>query len=136
MSEERVTKILFMDNDEMSFAVRQCIARAILSLPPIELFHVTKASEAIDALEAICPDVIVIDDSCLEEFELLRDNASINYPPILLQSNKPSIHQAIGNDLRVNCIEKSASIDGLRRTLVAATDMAHGRVSSEPAALH
>lgn len=136
MDENSITKILFMDSDEMAFAIRQCIARAITSLPPVELFHVTRASDALDALESICPDVLVIDDSCLTEFEILLENYQYDHPPILLQSDNPTTQIDKLSDIKINYIEKSASLDGLRRTIVAATDLAHGRVNHGDAILH
>ena len=125
-----------MDTDEMAFAIRQCIARVITNLPPVELFHVTRASDAIDALESIAPDVLVIDDSCLEELEILIEHYQNDLLPILLQSNNPPTKSSKQSDLKISYIEKSPSIDGLRKTIVAATDLVHGRVTCEEITVH
>lgn len=133
---EKTMKILFLDNDEMSFAIRQCIARVLTNLPPLELYHATDAASALDALESFAPDVIVADENSYDELEILFDSTDHQRPPVLLQSEKNLVSEAELANKNVMRIGKSGSIDGLRRTLVAATTLAQGRPGEIAGCIH
>ena len=88
----QATKILFIDNDEPAFEVRQCMAKVLGSLPPVKLFHAKDATEALSMLDELKPDVVVLDDE-----------------------------QGAEKDQSVTYIPKSDSLEGIHDTLVLIT---------------
>lgn len=120
-AQDRITKILFIENDETSFQVRKCMARALSSLPPIELFHVHDATEALAILDELKPDVIVLDDETSDEKELLVDTLRRDRPPIVLRTEEKlsKEQKALGDN--ITRIPKNESLDGLHQTLVLVT---------------
>lgn len=121
-NKERATKILFLDNDEHSFAIRQCIARALVDLPPVELFHASDATEALSMLEELTPDVIVLDEEVQEECDLLLDSLGSSHPPIVLQTEK-NIKNTPALGAEITYLQKSESLEGMHKTLVLATSI-------------
>ena len=118
----RTTKILFVDSDETSFQVRQCMARVLDSLPPIELFHARDATEALQMLEQLKPDVIVLDDDTPAERDLFMDSMSGGHPPIVVRSeNRASSPKEFSLTKSVNYIPKNESLDGIHQTLILVT---------------
>lgn len=118
----RTTKILFVDNDETSFQVRQCMARVLNSLPPIELFHARDATEALAMLNQLKPDVIVLDDETPAERDLLMDSLPGNHPPIVLRSEtRLPTPEKFRLDEPVTYIPKNESLDGIHQTLILVT---------------
>ncbi|MCB0323976.1 MAG: hypothetical protein KDD69_10395 [Bdellovibrionales bacterium] len=111
------TKILFIEHDEAAFQIRQCIARALLSLPPVELYHARDATEALSMLESLNPDVIVIDGEETEERELFIDSLSLNHPPIVVQTEAQASSVC---DSEITCIQKNDSLEGIHQTLTLA----------------
>lgn len=136
MNDSEITKILFLDDDEMSFAVRQCIARVIANNPPVELFHACDAASALDVLDNVSPDVIVVDDNCYHELELLSESVVENRVPVLLQSNDPCFLNLDFSTTTLMRIEKNASLDGLKNTLVVAAEMARGKIQEVVSHVH
>ena len=57
------TRLLFVDADETSFQVWQCMANVLDSLPPFEFHYAADATEALEGLDQIKPDVIVLNFS-------------------------------------------------------------------------
>lgn len=118
----RTTKILFVDNDETSFQVRQCMARVLDALPPVELFHARDATEALQLLEQLKPDVIVLDDDTPAERDLFMDSMVGNHPPIVVRSESREIlPKDFSLEKRVTYIPKSESLDGIHQTLLLVT---------------
>ena len=115
------TKILFIENDEAAFQILQCIARALLTLPPIELYHARDASEALAMLDSLGPDVIVIDEDEAEERDLLIDSLSVNHPPIILQTDTTDSPNAASSlDEEITRIPRCESLEGIHETLKVA----------------
>ncbi len=118
----RTTKILFVDNDETSFQVRQCMARVLDALPPVELFHARDATEALSLLDQLKPDVIVLDDDTPAERDLFMDSLVGIHPPIVLRSETREIlPKDFSLEKRVTYIPKSESLDGIHQTLLLVT---------------
>lgn len=118
----RTTKILFVDNDETSFQVRQCMARVLDALPPVELFHARDATEALQLLDQLKPDVIVLDDETPAERDLFMDSMVGNHPPIVVRSETREIlPKDFSLEKRITYIPKSESLDGIHQTLLLVT---------------
>lgn len=118
----RTTKILFVDGDETSFQVRQCMAKVLDALPPVELFHARDATEALAMLDQLKPDVIVLDDETPAERDLFMDSLTGIHPPIVVRSDTRSTSPkefSLGNS--VNYIPKNESLDGIHQTLILVT---------------
>ena len=47
------TKILFIDQNEASFQVQRCVAKALSSLPPVQLYHAHDATEALAMIDKL-----------------------------------------------------------------------------------
>lgn len=116
-----VTKILFIDNDEMAFQVRQCMVRVLNQLPPVELFHANDATEALALLENLKPDVIILDDELAEERDLFLDSLTPKHPPVVVQTESEAKKAA---RKEVTYIEKNESLEGIHQTLLVATTLA------------
>lgn len=115
------TKILIIEHDEAAFQILQCIARALVSLPPVELFHARDASEALAMLEALDPDVIVIDGQETEEKELLIDSLSVDHPPIIVQTDAEDDETEIQVlDEEITIVPRGESLEGIHQTLKVA----------------
>lgn len=126
------TKILFIENDEAVFQIRQCIARALISLPPVELYHARDATEALSMLESLSPHVIVIDGEETEEQELFIDSLSVQHPPIVVQTEQDAQERPrFMSDEEILCIEKNESLEGIHRTLTLAASLGEKFTSSK-----
>ena len=125
MADKAVTKILFIDEDETSFQFRKCMVQVLQSLPPVELFHAQDATEALQMLDNVRPDVVILDDEMKEECELFLESLTLNHPPIMLQidGSKPKTHNSTRH-VKITSIRKNESLAGIHETLVAATDIA------------
>lgn len=117
-----VTKILFVDNDEAGFQVRQCIARVLEKLPAMELFHANDATEALTLLDQLKPDVIVLDHEHEEEKCLFLESLSSNHPPVIVQSAEDSRPTTDRAGL-VRHVPRNDSLEGLHQTLILATSL-------------
>lgn len=118
------TKILFIEDNEAAFQILQCIARAILTLPPIELFHARDASEALAMLDTLEPDVIVIDEDINEERELLMDSLNVDHPPIILQTDEDSLEETVASiNNEVTRLPRGDSLEGIHHTLKVAAEL-------------
>jgi DNA-binding NarL/FixJ family response regulator len=117
-----VTKILFIDNDETAFQIRQCIARVLSQLPPIELFHACDATEGLSLLENLKPDVVILDDELNEERDLFLESLPGKHPPVLVQTQLPA--PRTGAHREVTYMVKNESLEGIHQTLLVATTLA------------
>ena len=118
MREEKTvpTKILFIDSDDASFQMRQCVAKALTGLPPIELYHARDATEALALLERLNPHVVVVDDDEPEERELFLDSLTTDHPPIVVQSEKQE--NSSKEEEHITHIQKNESLEGIHQTLL------------------
>lgn len=118
----QTTRILFVDSDEQSFEVRQCVARVLAALPPVELFHAKDATEALSLLDEVKPDVVVIDDEQTAECDLFMDSVGANHPPIVVrtETRKPD-PKTFTLDEDVTYIPKSETLEGIHQTLMLVT---------------
>jgi DNA-binding NarL/FixJ family response regulator len=134
----RTTKILFVDGDETSFQVRQCMAKVLNSLPPIELFHARDATEGLALLDQLKPDVVVLDDEIPGERDLFIDSLPGNHPPIVLRSETNSVKpEKFRLDEPVTYIPKNESLDGIHQTLILVTAIGiKGTTARETVELH
>ena len=119
-----VTKILFIDNDEASFQIRQCVARVLAELPPLEMFHARDASEGLALLDEHHPDVVVFDDELGSELKLFLDSLAKNHPPIVFCTETADQFDKTRPEDDVTCIPKCESLEGLHQTLVVAASLA------------
>jgi len=83
-----VTRILFIEEDETAFEIRKCIAAVLEGIQPLEMFQAKDASEALELLDEVCPDVVVIEHEELAERELFLDGLTKEHPPILIDGEK------------------------------------------------
>lgn len=124
-SAKSITKILFIDSDEVSFQFRKCMATVLQQLPPMELFHASDATEGLSILENIQPDVVVLDDEILDECHLFLDSLQESHPPVILQTDartKSSTEQF--GSVFVTYLPKDESLAGVHETLKFVTSMA------------
>ncbi len=124
-----------MDNDETSFQVGQCIAKVVSHLPPLELFHANDATEGLQLLENVKPDIIVLDSEFSEESELFAESLASNHPPILLQTEGPSKKNILGA-LQVTPVPRCDSLEGLHQVLTLAASLAGKNNGSRPDSVH
>lgn len=124
MMTERKTRILFVDGDEISFQVRQCIARVLANIPPIELLHAHDGNEALRVMEKQSPDVIVFDEEMNDDFKMVLDYIPEGHVPVLVQSNEEGLSEGEHKKGAVTAIRKNDSLDGLHYSLLVAIKLA------------
>ena len=118
------TRLLFVDADETSFQVWQCMANVLDSLPPFEFHYASDATEALEVLEQIKPDVIVLNFSDEEaaEREVFLESLYCGHPPVVVTTDE--LERALEEDrdliYRIGC----GSLDGIHKTLIAAASLA------------
>lgn len=120
---QQITRVLFVDNDELSFEFRKCMARVITSLPPMELYHAHDATEALTLLESLQPDVVILDSDSEEENSLFLDSLVGAHPPVVVldeEAEKRSQHSATDE---IKYLQKNDSIEGIHQTLLLATEL-------------
>ena len=132
MGDSQPTKILFVEEDERSFEVRQCVAKVLQSLPPVQLFHAKDATDALNLLEQIRPDVIVLDGEVQEEKELFIDSLHGEHPPVMVRTEEEdaNVVKNFSLDKSVNYIPKNESLEGIHQTLLLAAAIGHRNSSS------
>lgn len=134
MGEPQPTKILFVEEDERSFEVRQCVARVLQALPPVLLFHAKDATEALNLLDQIKPDVIVLDGEVQEEKELFIDSLHGAHPPVVVRTDNEG-NSSVKNfslEKQVNYIPKNESLEGIHQTLLLAAAIGHRNSLATP----
>ena len=130
------TKILFVDENEASFQIWECIARALEGLPPLEFVYATDASDGLVKMEQTKPDVVVLNlDEQTDEARAFVDSLYGNHPPVIVHSlEKQKFANTPGE---VIFVVKSGSLDGMHRTLIAATEAAgRGTAAKSSSSLH
>lgn len=134
MGESQPTKILFVEEDERSFEVRQCVAKVLQALPPVQLFHAKDATEALHLLEQIRPDVIVLDGDGQEEKELFIDSLHGEHPPVVVRTEEEdkNIVKNFSLEKSVNYIPKNESLEGIHQTLLLAAAIGHRNSTTTP----
>lgn len=120
-----MTKILFLDEDETSFQIRKCIAKALAALPQVELFQARSANEGLKMIEATKFDVVVIDHERPEEQRSFLDGLSSNHPPVVLQTNTTPSAELIRR--HITCIPKSETLEGIHQALLIAAAIGEQR---------
>lgn len=115
--EGSTTRILIVESDETMFQVRQCMARALIELPPVELFHARDATEALALMDSLSPDVIVVDNEEPGERELFIDSLSSNHPPIVMCTEEQDDSISLELDREITYIPKSETLEGFHQTL-------------------
>ncbi len=120
-----ITKVLFIDDDEVSFQFRKCMAQVFGALPPVELFHANDATEGLLMLEDIKPDVVVLDQEMPEECELFIDALSGSHPPVVVQVEEDiELNNKLRSNVHLTYIHKNESLAGVHETLMAVTAIA------------
>jgi DNA-binding NarL/FixJ family response regulator len=113
------TKILVIDEDESSFQIRQCIAKALHGLPPVEMYHAHDATEALAMIERLCPHVILVDYDQPEERELFIDSLSSQHPPIVLETEGEFTSvQDFSVSQEITYIPRSESLEEMHQELL------------------
>ena len=121
--QQQITRILFIDNDELSFEFRKCMARVINSLPPMELFHAHDATEALNMLESLHPDVVILDSDSREENSLFLDSLVGAHPPIVVLEDEVEKVTTRADDGDIRYLKKNDSIEGIHQTLLVASEL-------------
>ena len=116
------TKILIVDSDDAAFEIRQCIAQTLKQLPPVELFHARDATEALNMLERLEPDVIVLDDAEPGESDLFIDSLSGSHPPIVLCGDAVG-GSSVEVDQEITYLPKSETLEEFHTALVTAATL-------------
>ena len=124
------TKVLFIDDDELSFHFQKCMADIIEGLPHLELFYASDATEGLAMLESLEPHVVILDHENDEEQELFLDSLSPTHPPVLVQTEEedPKQNRDLSNiDLasHINKIPKSDSLESIHQKLLLAARLAN-----------
>jgi DNA-binding NarL/FixJ family response regulator len=123
MQNGNTTKILFVEEDELTFEFKKCIAQALQKTDKLELLYAQDATEGLKLLEREQPDVIVLDDTLNEECELFLESLSALHPPIVLQIEGKQ-KTKVGKLENLNCVKKDESLNGIHSILMTATNIA------------
>lgn len=119
------TKVLMIDNDEVSFQFQKCMAQIIEGLPNLELHFAADATEGLAMLDSLHPDVIILEHEDEHEQQLFLDSLGGIHPPVLVESDscnsseKRSLNKV---DLKspVNQIPRSDSLESIHQKLILA----------------
>ena len=133
MKQGTTTKILFIYEDEASFQIWKCMANVIEQLPPVELFLALDATEGLNMIDHVKPDVIVLDNDMADERDMFLDNISVDHPPILIQTDSTSRNQQMVNGKQVVYVEKNGTLEGIHKTLLVATTVAKQQLPKDVA---
>ena len=118
----RTTKILFLESDDASFQVRQCVAKVLAGLPPVEFYQAHDASEALSLLDRVGPDVIVIDDDSDAEKELFMESVGKVHPPVVVTGDREVTKPGkFSLDSPVTYLPRTESLEGMHQSLVLIT---------------
>ena len=116
-----MTKILFIEEDLTTFEIRKCIAAVLEGIQPLELFHAKDATEGLELLDEVRPDVIIIGHEERSETELFMDGLTMNHPPIVVDHEE---NDAEGKRSGVTYIKKDGSLEGIHQLLRTAQSLA------------
>jgi len=125
----KVLKILFLEKDPLSFNAKECIAKSLKSLPPLNLHHAEDAASALLKLEELVFDVVVIDEELEREHKFFMDNLNLEHPPILSctdnqEFDREKFEKEFKNNKAILNIPKDDSLDGIVNTLILASGIA------------
>ena len=134
MRDKSVTKILFVEEDELAFEFKKCIATALhnikrLNEGMVEMYYAQDATEGLRILEKENPDVVVLDDNINEECELFLESLSPQHPPIVLQVDGKQKTRT-GKLENLSCMQKDDSLDSINSVLSVATKIV--RAQNQP----
>lgn len=116
-----VTKILFIEEDIATFEIRKCIAAVLEGIQPLELFHAKDATEGLELLDEVRPDVIIIGQEERSETDLLLDGLTGNHPPVVIdQADNIEDKKRSG----VTYINSDGSLEGIHQLLKTAQTLA------------
>ncbi len=118
------TRILFVDNNETSFQIWQCIAYALDGLPPIELVHAQDTTDGLNMLNNLKPDAIVLNlcDSDSSERESFLDNLIDHHPPVIIYTDTEDSQEST-ND-KIHYVSRTGSLGCIHKALLTATSAA------------
>ena len=116
------TRILFMDGDEASFQIWQCMARTVEQIPPVELFYAGDATEGLSMIDHVKPDVIVLnfDEDLAAERETFMDAVYGKHPPILIPDDKAKAAEDPRPENGIVYVKRTETLDGIVKTLLVA----------------
>ncbi len=116
-SEKTVTKIVFVESDEVSFQFRKCMATVIQSLPSLELYLATNAEEALKLIEDNKADVLVVDDELTDDLQLIIDNNSLGNIPIILQTDEGEAKLEVFPESTITILPHEESLEEIHSLL-------------------
>ena len=124
-----MTKILFIEEDLTTFEIRKCIAAVLEGIQPLELYHAKDATEGLELLDEVKPDVIVIGHEEKSETELFMDGLTTNHPPVVVDQDEGETEE---RRIGVTYIKKDGSLEGIHQLLRTAQSLAAlGSVSTD-----
>lgn len=124
-----MTKILFVEEDLIAFEIRKCIAAVLEGIPPLELFHAKDATEGLELLDEIKPDVIVLGHEERSETELFIDGLTNNHPPVLVDRDEADTSR---KRVGITYLKRDGSLEGIHLLLKTAQSIAAlGLVSTD-----
>lgn len=126
------TRILFVDADERYFEFKKCIARVIADIPPVEMYHANDATEALRMMDEVKPDVIVLDDSVIEECDLFLDSLNQQHPPIVFQTEASKPELANDGEVSMTYLQKDESLAGIHQSLMQIAAVAQAAIIEQP----
>ncbi len=121
---KNTTKILIIDNDQTSFQVQECVAKALGTLKNIELIHAADVTEALSMIDKQIPDAILCSDEDHGEKSLLLDAVGRSHPPILFQTadkNHFKKKQSLEQDIMY--VPQYETLEGIHQLLTLAAAM-------------
>lgn len=119
------TKVLFIDADEASFQIWQCMARTLEKLPPMELFYAQDATEGLNMLEDLHPDVIVVNlDEDASERDIFLDSLYTQHPPVIVPAAEITHAHKAALTQDIHYIKRHETLDGILHTLITAATAA------------
>ena len=119
-----VAKVLFVDADDETFQFRRCMAKALSDLPPLELYHASRADKAFELLESKDLNVIVIDEELQEEYELFIEGLNSQHPPVLVMVRHSREVDTLDSETKIAYMPKNTSLAGMHQTLLVALELA------------
>ena len=136
MQDRAITKILFVEEDELTFEFKKCIAQALQNIKHptegiIEMYYAQDATEGLKILEKERPDIVVLDDNINEECELFLESLSPQHPPIVLQVDGKQ-KTKIGKLNNLSCMQRDDSLDSINSVLAVATSILQSQNQSMP----
>jgi len=82
-----ITTILFIDSDEASFRYRLSVADQSSALADVDLLLATNSEEALEILETQRPDVLIVSDELMDDYNFLAEFCEFQNIPVIVQSD-------------------------------------------------